>query len=155
MEKIRKAKFNTAKGERSMMMRPVLEELEEGEVFCDSICPYGEKICSRLPDPEFPDKPTERFCDFCTRLGEIEGQEFCNNMVPVEGEIERVFPDFPDIIKVLEEENPLVKISDVIDEVCKGGCDMYSPDHSNCSSKNQLCILKGLLRSKKRAKNDE
>lgn len=148
MEKLKRVKVSTPKGDRFITMRPVTDDLEEGEIFCDSICPYGGKVCQRFPDPRNPENSELTFCDFCSDLGEDEGKEELNSMVPLEGEIERAFPDFPDIVKVIEEEDPLVRVGDVIDSVCADGCDLYRSDHSECTSEYPLCILKGILKDK-------
>lgn len=146
MKKIKRVEVNTPKGTRLFTMRPTTDELEEGELFCDSICPYGANVCTRLPDPRYPENSDLCFCDFCDSLGETDAS--CSSMVPLDGEIERVFPDFPDIIKILGEEDPLIKVGEVIDSVCAGGCDLYNKDHSGCTAENSLCILKQILKDK-------
>lgn len=154
MKKLRKVLVKTPKGDRWFTMRPVTDELDDGEIYCDTVCPYGGEICTRLPDPRNPSNPEVRFTDFCNSLGDsdeehgVEEDIELKKTVPLDGEIERVFPDFPDIIKIVNEENPLVRLGDVIDSVCEGGCEYYCPDHSKCNSSNSLCVLKELLKDK-------
>lgn len=119
---------------------------------CEYDCVY-QKVCKLLPDPENPDDFAHlRFCDFCTRIGDTadteEGREL-RKYVPVPGEIENQLGDiFPRILEIVQEKNPIVYLSDVIDCVCEFQCDMYDAEHSQCGAGNSMCLLQDLFMKK-------
>lgn len=155
-------KFKTRNGdEREIIMEPVLNLAGPEVLVCEEYCPYS-KICKILPDPRKPEGSDigedgyDGFLNFCGDLG--TGDENFDiaiaNYVPAEGSLEQVFEDFPDIFNLLIEKNPVVRVNDIIDNVCKGGwCSDWTPDHCNCKSSNMSCILRSLFINSEAIKN--
>ena len=161
LKKRKLVKFQTAKGERTMLMEPVVNLTGPEEVICESRCPYS-KICKLLPDPRQPEGEAkigyDGFLNFCGDLGtpQSEGEEQdseLQNYVPAEGSIEATFEDFPDIFKIAIQANPVVRVKDVIEHACKGWCPDWSEDYKNCNSSNMTCILRGLFVNQKAVEN--
>lgn len=147
-KKLKVVTVMTPKGERTLEYRPVTKAIEG--IICDTECPYG-KICGKIRDPRDPDNPKLRFTNFCGDLGE-DAEDEENDMseyVPVEGTIEKGLYDFPDIFQTLIKDDPVVKISDIIEKFCKDWCDSYNEEHTNCNSKNKLCMLHNLFMNNK------
>lgn len=145
MNKLKRVKVSTPDGDKYIMFRPVIE-LPSDKLICVSDCPYGE-ICGKLPDPRDPQNKELCFADFCNSLGEGEGEdEELVGFVPVDGELEKVFLFDKDILKVMiKDENPMYRLSDIINKCCPGVCDLYSPDYEHCTIKNKMCLLRGLF----------
>jgi hypothetical protein len=68
-----------------------------------------------------------------------------NNYIPVDMTIEDNLSDVADVYKDIIRVNPCVRITRVIDTICPDWCPDYCADHSNCTSKNMSCIMRGLL----------
>lgn len=145
MEKFKQVKIQTPKGERTLEFQKV--EVPEETHVCNVCCSYG-RACLNLRDPRDPSNPEKLFQHFCTNLGK-EGSESedsdLQSMVPVPGTIEKNLGDFEDIYQQIIKSDPQVKLSQVIEKVCSGWCDMYNPEKSNCNSNNSLCMLKDLF----------
>lgn len=123
--------------------RITLIKLNRGrDDLCNKCCPYGS-LNNNYPSPECPENKDVGLCDWCSSLP-LRFAEY----VPKEGEIERILGDKFDLVKRTIDLNSVIRVSDFVDSVCVGFCDLYTKDHSNCSSKNNLCILKDLLREK-------
>lgn len=157
MDKLKRVKVSTPDGVKYVMFRPVTE-LPTDRLICDDYCPY-EKICGKLPDPRDPGNKELCFTDFCNTLGEGDDEdEKLVGMVPVEGELENLFKDNPNFLKeLIEKENPVYKLSSIIDKCCPGMCEYYSSNYEYCTLKNKMCILRGLLVGesfKKKGNND-
>lgn len=161
-KKLKRVKVMTQKGERVLVFRPI-KDIPTEQVICETECPYG-KICDKIIDPRNPNNPDFKFTDFCGDLGEIMEEESeseksknedLTEYVPVEGTIEENLYDFPDIFQTLIEKNPMVRISDVIDKCCSSWCDSYTKDHSNCNTKNKLCIMHDLFKNDRFVKKDD
>jgi hypothetical protein len=133
--------------------QPNIAETDENgnlKFICDGGCAYFN-ICAKLRDPRDPDDKDLCFIDFCQDLGtDSDGNRTdFSNMCPVDGTIESNLGDqdiFQDIIKT----NPFVRVTDVIEKVCKGEdgvpfCPGYNEKHTNCVYSNDMCILKSLF----------
>lgn len=150
-KKYRSVEVNTPKGPRTLqyMYGENSGNSDKPINTCQADCIY-EKVCKLLPDPERSEEFTKyRFCDFCTRIGDNadtdEGREL-RKMVPVPGCLENELGDvFPRIIEVIQEKNPIIYLSDVIDCVCGYQCEFYDKDHSQCGKGNSLCLLQDLF----------
>ena len=133
--------------------KPVSEvNLKPEDLICEVACPLNS-VCDKLKDPRDLNDETACFNDFCLAIGDPDksAEEILNDESQ-----ENLMPDIEDVLKFAEETNhdiyqeiidsdPYVKLADVIDCVCgeEGfDCSFYSKDHSNCTSKNGLCILK-------------
>ena len=151
VEKLRNVKIDTEKGERILQFRPV-ESLPDGRRWdCDTVCPYGGKICRRLIDPRNPNDPNSDFMNFCSDLGEDENADpkdkVLQTYIPVKGTLEENLYDIGNFYKTLIEKNGFVRITDVIDGVCSDTCPMWNKEHSKCSPSNGACILQDLLKN--------
>lgn len=158
-KKFKRVKVNTPKGERTLLFRPVNNLPPTEDVICESACPYGG-VCDKLIDPRYPEDPNFKFTDFC---GELEISADCSggedhnpfaDMVPVEGTIEKNLSDFPDIFQTLIKEDPVVKVSEIIEKFCSNWCDNYNKEHTNCKYENKLCMMHDLFKNDK-LKTDE
>lgn len=110
-------------------------------------------MCDKIKDPRAGAEEGLTFLDFCSELGTDEvgvADERTVNSVPVEGTIETELEDVVNIYESMVDKDPYVKLSDIIDCVCSGWCDVYTPDHSNCKSGNGSCILHSLFLNKKK-----
>jgi hypothetical protein len=149
MEKIKRVKVSTEKGDRYLVFRPVTDK--DVENVCLEVCPYGEKICTALRDPRDPENPKRKFTDFCGNLGILEDDEdndkTLKDYVPVRGTLEQALPDFDSIYQTIIKDNGYVRVQEVIDSACDGFCPLYKEDHSECSPKNTGCFLRGLLKN--------
>lgn len=153
-EKIRLVKVMTPKGERTLVFRPVNKAVDG--IICDTVCPYGD-LCSKIIDPRNPDNPKLKFTDFCGDLGEDSENEEndLTEYIPVEGTIEENLYDFPDIFQTLIKNDPVVKVSDIIEKFCKDWCDSYDEEHTGCVSKNKLCMLHNLFKNNKSKQSND
>lgn len=146
MEKFKQVTIKTPKGERKLEYQKVGEVPENAHV-CNMNCVYG-RACINMSDPRDPDNKEKKFNSFCAALGkegsEVEDSEL-QSMVPVPGTIEKNLYDFPDVFQQIIKNDPQVKLSEIIDNVCVGFCDSYTEDKSNCNSSNKLCILHSLF----------
>lgn len=134
--------------------KPNAAEVDENnnlELLCRYGCSYY-KICPLLRDPMHLDDKEYCFIDFCQSLGvDSEGNrtDFAD-MCPVEGTIETNLGDIDDIFQDIIDRDPLVKVSDIIEKVCKGedselNFSCYNEGHTNCKYTNDMCILKSLF----------
>ena len=156
----KRVKVDTPKGERYLTFRHVQSLItKDGEnkvvgVDCDKQCPYG-KICEFFPDPRHLGDKNYAFCDFCADSGKdidaegADGSLHTDELkayVPEERTIENNLGDvFPEITDIIQEKNPLIRLSTVIDGVCEGLCSMYNKEHTECNVCNGLCLLHGLF----------
>lgn len=132
-----------------------INESSINESLCN-ICSYGTSICDNLSCPIDPNDENIRFSDFCTGLGSGEilksdGTEETmdlSNYYPEEGTIEKELGDIIDINGCSIKFGRQVKITEVIDCICPGGCDLYNKEHSQCTSSNHICILRDLLKTR-------
>lgn len=153
MDKLKRIKVMTPKGEKFIVYRPI-DEIPTDGIICDVKCPYGE-ICGKLPDPRNPEDKDLCFIDFCNTLGEDEGDdEKISTMVPNDGEMENLFKDEKDILQFIIESNPVYKLSDIIDSCCPNICEYYNPDHTDCNIENKMCLIRGLFFKRKKGKKD-
>ena len=120
---------NIVKTEEGLLFKEIT--VPEYKLPCD-LCSYHGS-CDNIRDPKGRDDIT--FLDYCG--------EMSDSMIPVEGTIEKVMN--VDILKMLVEKDPEVKVSKVIDSICPGVCDFYDKSHCNCNSTNRTCILRNLL----------
>lgn len=131
---------------------------EEEISVCEVDCTY-HNVCRWLPDPErLDDYDHFRFCDCCTRKGDLaetEEDREIRRMCPLPGEIENVLGELgnPKIIDIILQKNPMIYISDVIDGICADSCDMYTPEHTNCTKDNPMCFLQDLFSKSKKPRN--
>ena len=145
--KLKKVKINTEKGERFLVFRPA-PTLPEGErIACDSVCKYGSKKCRLLRNPENPEDPDESFMDFCANLGCDDKNSDLSQYIPCENTIEENLSDIDDVYQKLIKDNGFVRITEVIDSCCSEVCPMYSKNYENCTEKNDMCILRDLLKN--------
>jgi len=159
MLKLLKVKVNTPKGERTLLFREI-PKVEEYSCMCDSVCPY-KGLCDYICDPRDPENKESTFLDFCSSLGEEiedsnrEGREGeaeagkerkLLDSVPVEGTIEKNLSDFPDVVQNIISKNPVVRVKDIITNVCSEWCDMYTEDCSNCKQGTEGCFLKNIIK---------
>lgn len=149
--KIVKVKIETPKGIKYLDYidkKAYMTDKQLGDIrnvcTCET-CPYGIELCRYLIDPRYPTIINRRFSDFCG-TGNTELANF-GDYVPVKGTLEDNLNDIEDFYKTLIRANPTVKLTDVIDKVCDGGCDMYKPDHSECTYSNNFCILRNLFKN--------
>ena len=149
MDKLRKIKIETPNGVRYLTFRPVVKLPEETKLACDSVCPIGGKICRKLRDPRNPEDKDSCFMDFCSNLGEGDDKE--NGILmqyrPENGTVEENLYDIDNVYDVLIKNNGYVKITEVIDSVCKDTCPMWCADHSKCNVSNNMCLLQDLLKN--------
>ena len=157
--KIKNVKVQTPQGEKIVSMIPVTidtspEAPNITDTLCGSCCSYG-RICTLLRDPRDPENPSRCLNDWCNDIGfekneekkTVETTEFAS-MVPAEGSIEGLYPEDSDSFKQLMKENPLIKLTTLIDSTCPGFCSMYNKEHSNCTLGNDFCIFKDVLTKK-------
>lgn len=150
-EKYIRISVNTEKGQRSLTFRPV-DVTNATDLICESDCPY-KGVCDKIKDPRKDAEEGLTFLDFCSEIGTEEDgsiDENRINCVPIEGTLETELGDIVSIWGDLIDKNPYVKLSDVIDGVCPGWCDAYTPDHVNCKAGNGSCILRALYLKKKK-----
>ena len=140
--KFSKIKVETPKGVRYITYKPV-PGVKADELVCETRCPYG-KICDKLRDPRHPEDKNLCFMDFCGEFGS-ESPKGLSEMIPKEGSLEEVFSDFEDIFQTLIKENPMVRLSDIIEKVCSGWCDDHNEEHTNCVASNKSCLLHDLF----------
>lgn len=83
---------------------PPLENIGDEEIICDTRgCPY-ENVCWNIPDPEALEDKSLCFVDFCGMIGIGEnGDPEDHNRMPLSGSLEEGFKDYPEILKILEE----------------------------------------------------
>lgn len=131
-------------------------DVEAEELACETRCPLNG-ICDKLRDPRHPDDGEYSFNDFCLCTGD-KGRDEAD--VINDDTLDGYMPVIEDVLKFAEgtnteiyqeiiKANPYVKISDLIDNVCSEdgfGCTMYDKEHSRCTSKNGMCILKKLFK---------
>lgn len=147
MKKLKTVKVETPWGVRSLVYRSVSSDIPQDQLICDSACPYSN-LCSVIRDPSCPEDTSRCYNDFCSMLGENEGDNDSEllNMVPVEGTIESFFSDGPDIYSQVFEKDPSIKLSEIKRRVCKCFCDDYDENSSEkCVSTNKACILSNLF----------
>ncbi len=158
IKKLVRIPVETPQGERRLTFKKYDITDSQGKMMCTACCPYKD-ICERIPDPRNPEDKSLSFIDYCSSLNESDDEEYLN-CVPVEGTIEKELRDIiPDIYQQIIKEENLVPVNKVIDSVCSGWCDLYSKDHTNCTSNNKLCILNSLFpgkedKSEKENKNE-
>lgn len=145
-----KVKVSTPKGDRYLMFQPFDDTEKMEKLPCESVCPYGIKVCEAMPDPRDPSNKAKCFANWCTELGrEADQDKILVRSVPAAGTIESSLGDFKEIYQALLEKNPMVRLTEVIDCVCSGGCDMYNESHSNCNHENKFCILRNLFKNER------
>ena len=131
--------------------------LQPDELVCDKICPLNN-ICDKIEDPRNRGNAEFNFNDFCLAAGDsdrpaedILNDETIENLMPVMEDVAKYLEENnQDLYQELIKDNPLVKLSDVIDCVCGPdgySCSMYNQEHTNCTSKNGLCVLKSMFKS--------
>lgn len=147
MYKVKKIKISTVKGERTLMFQPFY--LNTQGVACNTVCPYGIGVCTRLRNPSNPDDPEQSFTDFCSDIDRLvdAGLHEEVNYIPCRGTLEENLYDVENIYEVLIDDNGFFRVNDLIDSYCPEMCGLYSPDHKNCSHKNTMCILQGFLKN--------
>lgn len=156
-KKIKIVKVITPAGERRLTYEygEISANSPEPVMICETECPYY-RCCRLFPNPEDPnDFKNSRFANFCVRLADRieEGEDYrdIRNYHPQAGTIENELGDiFPRILEVIQEENPIVRVSDVIDSVCKFQCDMWDEKHSQCGEGNAMCLLSDLFEKGRR-----
>lgn len=130
--------------------------MKPDELACDTVCPLNN-ICDKLRDPRNSEDNTYSFNDFCLAAGDTEKtpEEILNdssieNLVPVIEDVAKYAEEVDmDIYQEIIKSDPLVKLSDVIDKMCGPdgyACSLYNEDHSNCTAKNGLCVLKSMFK---------
>ena len=122
-------------------------ELSGQKTVCEQHCVYRD-ICDKLKDPRDPDNDKSNFMEFCNSipLEEKDGGIVCQ-YVPAPGSIENI-QGAEDLFQQLIKANPIIKVNEFIDTVCPTWCDSYNEFHSNCTSCNEMCILKNLFLKK-------
>jgi hypothetical protein len=147
IEKLRRVKVETENGTRYLQFRPVVKMPEGRKMACDTVCPYGGKLCSKLRDPSCSDDEESSFMDFCANLGDDDDakNKDLQTYIPEAGTIEENLYDFQNVYEVLIKNNGYVRVTDVIDSVCSDTCPLYNKEHSKCSPKNNTCLLQDLL----------
>lgn len=143
MEKYRRVLVETPKGKRYLTYRPVNVE-NATDLICETHCPY-KNVCDKIKDPRNLENSELTFLDFCSEIGQEKDDDVEVNMVPVAGTIETELGDVVDIFQAMMEKNPPLRLVQVIDNVCPGWCDDYTPEHKNCNAKNGTCIMKNLF----------
>lgn len=146
-------------GDRRILYTQNGDSTEKNVLVCRE-CSYN-KVCKFIRDPRDPENKEKTFIDFCSSIQEDDME----NLPPEEDSISTYFPergaiedalgkDFPDILKTVIDENPRVYVEDVIEEVCKGWCDDYTPERTNCNCNNMSCILRSLFLKTKSNTNE-
>ena len=140
---------------------PVSDPASFGQDSCYKNCGIKENVLNGYTEPDFNIACYDNECtydqyyvvcnnedDECNGYhaeGEGEDEELVG-FVPVDGELEKVFLFDKDILKVMiKDENPMYRLSDIINKCCPGVCDLYSPDYEHCTIKNKMCLLRGLF----------
>lgn len=132
------------------------DENKPEELICETACPLQD-VCNRIKNPNEMEDDISCFNDFCLSVGDKDksAEQTLNdpdheNLMPVVEDVLKFLEDFDmDIYQEIIKTNPYVKLADVIDAVCGQdgyACAMYNPEHSNCTRKNGLCILKTLFK---------
>lgn len=153
MGKNRLVTVETPKGKK----RILYTKTEDSGLVCND-CPYN-RVCKLIKDPRNPEDPEKTYVDFCAGLElkdftpepEESSEDSITMYHPVKGAIEDgLGKDYPDIIKTVIDSDPRVYVSDIIEEVCKGWCDEYTPERTHCNCNNMSCILRSLFLSVKK-----
>lgn len=146
IDKIRKIKVTTPKGDRSLLFIKYDLPSTEGRIPCSSICPYSE-ICDYIPHPEQPDNSEVSFVDFCGSIGVDGSDESDMDLIPVKGTVEKSMKDLmnPDVYQKLLKDQRLISVDSVVDSFCPGWCDSYKKDHSGCNVGNTSCLMRELF----------
>jgi hypothetical protein len=127
------------------------------DLLCEKFCPLND-ICDKLKDPRNMGDDEASFMDFCLAAGqkdkteeEIMNDESITNLIPdLEGVIKFADATNTDIYQELIKSHPLVDLNDVIDHVCSENgynCPMYNKEHTGCTNKNGLCVLKSMFKA--------
>lgn len=148
IEKIKKVEVETSKGKRYLYFR-YLDLDPDSKISCETVCKYGNKLCTKIKDPRNPDDKYSRFVDFCAAADDILNKEAEEKGLPgiqyypVEGTIEDNLWDIPEMnsFELIVKDNPFIKVDSLIDNVCPGECPVYKEDHSECKSSIELCLL--------------
>lgn len=155
MKKLKTVEVETPWGTRSLVYRPVGSDIPQDQLICDSVCPYS-KLCPIIRDPSCPEDTSRCYNDFCSMLGEDDTDSELLNMVPVDGTIESLFSDGPDIYSQVFEKDPSIKLSEIRCRVCKNFCDDYDENSSEkCVSTNKACILSNLFSNRPNSSSDD
>ena len=111
IEKLRRVKVETENGTRYLQFRPVVKMPEGRKMACDTVCPYGGKLCSKLRDPSCPDDEESSFMDFCANLGDDDDakNKDLQTYIPEAGTIEENLYDFQNVYEVLIKNNGYVR----------------------------------------------
>ena len=134
---------------------PVGSDVNPEDILCEH-CPLME-VCNNFKDPRDLTDETSSFNDFCLSGGNTDksaedllNDEYMGDLIPsMEDFIKYVEEINQDVYNQLLESHPMVDLGKVIDCVCGPdgyGCSFYNQDHSECTSKNGLCILKTLFK---------
>ena len=150
MGKSKRIKISTVNGPRYLVFKPIHLETED-EHACDHCSYFGK--CDKFLNPETPDDKESSFMEFCSDLGipSEEGEAVDKEIlsyIPQEGTLEENISDLADVYQALIKKKGYVSLGKVIDCICKDTCPLYNEEHSNCSSKNSLCLLEDLIKSK-------
>lgn len=157
IDKLRKIKVKTPKGERELLFTKYNLPTTEGRIPCTDKCPYAE-ICDYVPHPEDPENPDVSFIDFCGGVGLEDPEHEDLDLIPKDGSIEKAMADLmkPDVYQKILENKRLVSIDTVVDNFCSGWCDYYTPDHSNCRMDNMSCLMRDVfIKSGKEPKKED
>lgn len=129
---------------------------EKHEIICHS-CPL-DGVCSKLKDPRNLNDTISTFADFCFSMGEsvdksvteIVNDESLDGYIPVVEDVLKYMENINnDVFQEIIKKDPYIKVNELIDKVCgEGGfdCPYYNKDHSNCTAKNGMCILKNIFK---------
>ncbi len=134
---------------------PVGSDVNPEDLLCEK-CPLYD-ICDKVRDPRDLNNEDLNFNDFCLSGGkrddtadDLLNDEYMGDFLPsIEDFLKYTEEVNKDVYKQLLETHPLVDLNKVIDCVCGPdgyACSFYNPEHSECTSKNGLCILKSLFR---------
>lgn len=159
MNKQKRVKIKTPNGDIYLTFK-LHDDYNKDNGFISNVCLSCRyhHICDKIEDPRYPNNPDFRFIDLCGDIGDIikenNGEEdengISNYLIPVEGTIENNINLFQELIK----ENPLIKLSNIIDSICPNWCSDYDPEHSKCNSKNNLCIMHDLFKFSEKINKD-
>lgn len=148
--KIKRVKINTPNGVRYLTYKPaVVNEENSKDLLCTQCSYYGK--CDKFLNPETPDDKESSFQEFCSELGtpSEEGQKVDIQLIdyiPEDGTLEENISDLQDAYEVLIKKNGYVKVTDVIDCVCKESCPLWNEEHTECKSSNEFCLLEDLIK---------
>ena len=144
---------NTHKGRKPIIFKrvEVNPSFLEGSPARCSDCAYSFMACSHISDPRENRSIDSNLEDFCREVNENIAYGDGSKVyfyIPVPESFESNLADVSlsyYFYKSVRRQG-YVRLSRVIETVCKGVCSQYNDLHSNCKLGNKLCIIHDLLK---------